>query len=203
MYNSKCIFNLPCSTWHPPVQSTSEVPIFLVTTYRYRNMHICLHVYNLPCPKWQPFVEPSSIAPLFLATTYPPKNGEIALRSATNRGCVVKCVSQKRNWSNNKNRWYNILVTCTFKFKWSLYQTKIYVHSNLSKDGKTTRQHSKSAISPFVADQSAISPFLGGDTHIRIFLNIFPMYLAPNFDLPLSRLQKTLTSGFYCMSKQT
>jgi hypothetical protein len=32
----------------------------------------------------------------------PPKNGEIALLLATNRGCVVKYVSQKRNESNNK-----------------------------------------------------------------------------------------------------
>jgi len=35
----------------------------------------------------------------------PPKNGLIAIWSATNRWYVVKCVSQKRNWSNN------ILVT--------------------------------------------------------------------------------------------
>jgi len=38
----------------------------------------------------------------------PPKNGLIALWSATNSWYVVKCVSQKRNWSNNKNQWYNI-----------------------------------------------------------------------------------------------
>jgi len=41
----------------------------------------------------------------------PPKNGEIALLLATNRGYVVKCVSQKRNWSSDKSRWYNILIT--------------------------------------------------------------------------------------------
>jgi len=35
---------------------------------------------------------------------YPPKNGEIALWLVTNRWYVVKCVSQKRNWSNNKNQ---------------------------------------------------------------------------------------------------
>jgi len=40
-----------------------------------------------------------------------PRDGEIALWSATNCWYVVKCVSQKRNWSNNKNQWYNILVT--------------------------------------------------------------------------------------------
>jgi len=44
-------------------------------------------------------------------THIPPKNGLIALWSATNRWHVVKCVSQKRNWSNNKNQWYNIFVT--------------------------------------------------------------------------------------------
>jgi len=38
----------------------------------------------------------------------PPKNGEIALWTATNRWYVVKSVSSKRNWSNNKNQWYNI-----------------------------------------------------------------------------------------------
>jgi len=47
---------------------------------------------------------------------YAPKNGLIALWSATNRWYVVKCVSQKRNWSDNKNQWYNIWVTFIFKF---------------------------------------------------------------------------------------
>ena len=47
---------------------------------------------------------------------YPPKNGLIALWSATNRWYVVKCVSQKRNRSNNKNEWYNILVNFIFRF---------------------------------------------------------------------------------------
>ena len=42
---------------------------------------------------------------------HPPKNEEIALSSATNRRYALKCVSQKRNWSNNKDQWYNILVT--------------------------------------------------------------------------------------------
>jgi len=46
----------------------------------------------------------------------PPKNGLIALWSATNRWYVVKCVSQKQNWSNNKNQWYNFWVTFISKF---------------------------------------------------------------------------------------
>jgi len=40
----------------------------------------------------------------------------IALWLATNRWYVVKCVSQKRNWSTNKNQWYSILVTFIYKF---------------------------------------------------------------------------------------
>ena len=52
---------------------------------------------------------------------WPPKNGLIALWSATNRWYVVKCVSQKRNWSNNKSQWYNILVTFILKFSYGLY----------------------------------------------------------------------------------
>jgi len=32
----------------------------------------------------------------------------------TNRTPVVNCVSQKRNRSNNKNEWYNILVNFIF-----------------------------------------------------------------------------------------
>jgi len=32
----------------------------------------------------------------------PPRNGLNALRSATNRWYVLKCVSQKRNWSNSR-----------------------------------------------------------------------------------------------------
>jgi len=44
----------------------------------------------------------------------PPKDGEIALWSATKRWYVVKCVSQKRNQSNNKAEWCNILVN--FKY---------------------------------------------------------------------------------------
>jgi len=51
----------------------------------------------------------------------PPKNGLIALWSATDRWYVVKYVSQKRNWSNNKSQWYNILVTFIFKFSKDLY----------------------------------------------------------------------------------
>jgi len=51
----------------------------------------------------------------------PTKNGLIALWSATNRWYVVKYVSQKRNWSKNKNQWYNILVTFIFKFSQGLY----------------------------------------------------------------------------------
>ena len=39
--------------------------------------------------------------------TRPPKDGEIALWSATNRRYVVKCVSQKRIWSQ-KSQSYNI-----------------------------------------------------------------------------------------------
>jgi len=71
----------------------------------------------------------------------PPKDGEIALWSATNRRYVEKCVSQKRNQSNNKNRWYNILVTFIFKFNCGQYETKIWLLSNLSNCGFTTRQN--------------------------------------------------------------
>jgi len=49
-------------------------------------------------------------------TSCPPKNGEIALWLATNRGCVVKYVSQKWNESNNKYTWFNILVIGMMKF---------------------------------------------------------------------------------------
>jgi len=45
----------------------------------------------------------------------PPNDGEVALWSATNCWYVVKCVSQKRNQSNNKTQWYNVLVTFIFK----------------------------------------------------------------------------------------
>jgi len=51
----------------------------------------------------------------------PPMNGIIALWTATNRWYVVKYVSQQRNRSNNKNEWYNILVSFIFKFSWGLY----------------------------------------------------------------------------------
>jgi len=50
-----------------------------------------------------------------------PKNGLYALWSATNRWYVVKCVSQKRNRSNNNKIWYNILVSFIFKFSWGLF----------------------------------------------------------------------------------
>ena len=62
----------------------------------------------------------------------PPKDAEIALWSATNRWYVVECFSQKRNQSNNKNRWYNILVTFIFKFNCGQYKTKTWLLSNLS-----------------------------------------------------------------------
>ena len=65
----------------------------------------------------------------------PPKNGLIALWSATNRWCVVKCVSQKRNRSNNKNDWYNILVSFIFKFI-SVYIRLIYKNSVISVNEK-------------------------------------------------------------------
>jgi len=35
--------------------------------------------------------------------------------------CVVKRVSQKRNYSNDNSRWYSTLVTFIFKFKWNLH----------------------------------------------------------------------------------
>jgi len=60
------------------------------------------------------------------------EDGEIALWSATNRWYVVKHVSQKRNQSNDKTRWYNILVTCTREFNSGRYYTKIWLLSNLS-----------------------------------------------------------------------
>jgi len=72
---------------------------------------------------------------------YPPKDGEIALWSATNRWYVVKYVSQKRNQSNSKDRWYNILVTFIFKFNCGQYETKIWLLSNLSNCEFTTRQY--------------------------------------------------------------
>jgi len=46
---------------------------------------------------------------------YPPKNGEIALKPNAR---VVKCkyhVSQKQDGFNNKNQWYNILLTFIFE----------------------------------------------------------------------------------------
>jgi len=55
----------------------------------------------------------------------PPKDAIIELRKAMNRWYVVKCVSQKRNQSNNKNQWYNILVTFIFKLNSGQYETKI------------------------------------------------------------------------------
>ena len=63
---------------------------------------------------------------------YPPKNGEIALWSSTR---VVKCkydVSQKQNDLNDKNQWYNILLTCIYQFIARLLWTKTFVLSNLS-----------------------------------------------------------------------
>ena len=33
---------------------------------------------------------------------------------------VVKCVSQKWNWSNNNNQWYNIIVTFRLKYVYSV-----------------------------------------------------------------------------------
>jgi len=69
-----------------------------------------------------------------------PKDGIIALWLATNRWYVVKFVSQKRNQSNNKNQWYNILVTFIFKLNCHQYETKIWLLSNLSNCRFTTRQ---------------------------------------------------------------
>jgi len=51
-----------------------------------------------------------------LKSEEPPKNGEIALLLGTNRGCVVKYVSQKWNDSNNKYQQYNILVIFKIQF---------------------------------------------------------------------------------------
>jgi len=66
----------------------------------------------------------------------PPKNGLFALWLATNRSYVVKCVAQKRNRSNNKNQWYNILVNFIFKFIYGLYSSKKYVYSKVSEKVK-------------------------------------------------------------------
>jgi len=68
----------------------------------------------------------------------PPQNGEIALWPNTR---VVKrkyYASQKQNGFNNKIHSYSILLTFIFKFTARLSWTKIFVPSNLSKDGKTT-----------------------------------------------------------------
>jgi len=67
----------------------------------------------------------------------------IALWPATNRWYVVKCVSQKRNQSNNKSQWYNILVTSIFKSDCGQFETKIGLLSNLSNCKFTTRQYYK------------------------------------------------------------
>ena len=72
---------------------------------------------------------------------FPPKDGEIALWPNTR---VVKCkyyVSQKQNGFNDKIHSYSTLLTFIFKFTARLQWTKIFVPSDLSKDGKTTRQY--------------------------------------------------------------
>jgi len=92
-----------------------------------------------------------------MTLTDPPKNGEIVLWPNT-RVVKFKYVSQKQNGFNNKIHSYSILLTFIFKFTARHYWTKVFMPSNLSKDGKTTRQYSKSAIHPFVDGQSVISP---------------------------------------------
>ena len=78
-------------------------------------------------------------SPIFPAAS----NEEIALWSATTCWYVVKCLSQKRNQFNSKHRWYNILVTVTFIFKFNSgpYETTVNVLSNLSKCRFTTGQY--------------------------------------------------------------
>ena len=46
----------------------------------------------------------------------PPKNEVIALWLNTHVVKCKYCVSQKRNEANNKNQWFNVLLTFIFKF---------------------------------------------------------------------------------------
>ena len=71
----------------------------------------------------------------------PPKNGEITLCPNT---CVAKCsycVSQHRHVANDKIQMHNNLITSTFEFSARLYQIKIFVPGNLSKDRFTSCQY--------------------------------------------------------------
>ena len=77
-------------------KSTREVVIYLACS---SNIFSFFLVLSAPMP-----------------SPYAAQEWTIALRSATNSWYVVKCVSQKRNRSNNKNEWYNILVHFMHKF---------------------------------------------------------------------------------------
>ena len=45
----------------------------------------------------------------------PPKNGVVALWPNTREVKCKYCVSQKRNEANNKNQWFNMLLTFIFE----------------------------------------------------------------------------------------
>jgi len=74
------------------------------------NLHLLPSLCTRPCTfyftKSKKALGASSFIPKLLLRLHveiaPPKNGPIALWSATNRSYIVKCVSQKRNGSNNK-----------------------------------------------------------------------------------------------------
>jgi len=114
-----------------------------ICIHMYTYVYICICIYVYICIFCARLIYTSyTYEYIYMYThVYLPKDGEIALWSATNRWYVVKCVSQKRNQSNNKTQWYNILVTFIFKFSSGQYETKIYLLSNLSNCRFTTGQY--------------------------------------------------------------
>ena len=108
-------------------------PPWFVKYHTTNDYHMVLQVLNSKYNRIYGTIESMVSAKLCDESNKPPKDSwalyiyisiyiyTIALWSATNRWCVVKCVSQKRNYSNNKNKWYNILVTFIIKFSCSLY----------------------------------------------------------------------------------
>jgi len=119
----------------------------------------------------------------------PPKNEIIALWSATNRCCVVKCVSQKKNWSNNNIQWYNILVTLIFKFK-AVYIRLKYVYSVISVIDKRLHGNTKKWTLVRLWP-SGISPVLGGLLTTLILIRIYQNALR----VDLNPLKKKATSS--------
>jgi len=123
------------------------------TTQACLSLNVCTwfqegaHLRSVSTVRVLPLPPPLSLW-LFCLFVNPPKDGEIALWSPTNRWYVVNCVSQKRNQSNIKVQWYNILsilylnstsVEMRLKHVYSVISVKIDSQPDNTKIRESTR----------------------------------------------------------------